>query len=328
MKKHLKTWAPWVILALVFYFLFKQIPPENVWKVAQNVNLPLFIFNALLYFFLAMLADCMGLRWAFSRFLTPINFSETFFMRGATYLLMLLNYNLGQGAMAVYLKRTHKIPAFKTLGTVFFLTLTDLSLMLGFGLLAMSLQPTVLRGIDLQPGAIRFAILFYSCVLLWVGFWIFSKKLTAVRKWKVARWFLENPVFTTFVDAKPMDYLKVVVLRIPMICIVISGIFLMLTSYSSSLSFLDLVSRTPVAMLLNTLPLTPAGLGTGQVIAVELYSPVLRSGLFERGFNASEIIVASTLFWMFANLLLKVLFGFFCLKKKSRSLFEDSPENP
>ncbi|MDO8644183.1 MAG: hypothetical protein Q7S00_04355, partial [bacterium] len=136
---------------VIFYFLFKQVPPEQVLKTVLLANIPFFLFLAVTYFVLIMILDCFGLKWAISRFSTKVSFSETILMRGATYVLMLINYNLGQGGIAFYLKRTHKAPVFKTLGTIMYLTAIDLGLILTLGMGAVLTEDILYRGVSMKP---------------------------------------------------------------------------------------------------------------------------------------------------------------------------------
>ena len=138
MKKRLKTILPWLVAAGILYFLFQKIPADDVLSTITHADIPRFIFFAVGYFVIIMMADCLGLKWLLSRFSTKVSFKETILLRGATYLLMVINYNLAQGGIAFYLKRTHKAPVFKTLGAMFYLMLIDFSLMLTFTIFSLT----------------------------------------------------------------------------------------------------------------------------------------------------------------------------------------------
>ncbi|MBI4411702.1 MAG: flippase-like domain-containing protein [Deltaproteobacteria bacterium] len=330
MKKYLKRILPWLIAAGILYFLFHKIPPTTVLSTITHANIPLFVFYSIAYFVIIMMADCVGLCWLLSRFSTPVNFKETLLMRGATYLLMVINYNLAQGGIAFYLRRTHKAPVFKTLGAMFYLTVVDLSLMLTFAFAAVLMEDISYRDVSLRPFLTQFALLFYSGLTLWIAFWglIDRPFLKKYRSVGVVDWLVSRHLFVAFRQSSALDYLKTYLLRLPTLVLVVLSLFLWINAFHSALPFTDLFLYTPVIMIVGTLPITPAGLGTVQALCVEFFKTNLTSPLTTGGLYApEELILAGSLLWGAANFVLKILFGFYCLKQKSRSLFEELPDN-
>lgn len=324
MKKNVKRLLPWAIAAVIFYFLFRQIPPGQVIKTIPHANIPLFAFYAITYFVVVMLLDCVGLRWALTRFSTRVNLKETILMRGATYLLMLINYNLAQGGIAFYLKKTHKAPIFKTLGTISYLTMVDLTLVVTCAVLAVQFQDVVYRGESLRGYITRAGLLFYSVLIFWVIFWknidrpIFRPAL----KWKIVEWFTSRPLFATFREASAMDDIKMVFFRMPIIFLIVVSFFLWIHAFRASIPFSHILIFSPVIMLISTLPITPGGIGTVQALCIEFFRIGVQSPLIsQKLFSTEEVILAASLLWGFGNFLLKIAFGFFCLKQKSKSLF-------
>lgn len=326
MKKRLKIFVPWIIAAIVFYFLFKKIHPGDVLKAAGSANMPLFLVYSASYFIIVMLLDCLGLQWGISRFSTRVNFRETIIMRGATYMLMLLNYNLAQGGMAFYLKRTHKAAIFKTLGTVFYLTLIDFALILGLGIVTAIFTDITYRGIHLRPFILKSGGMFYLLFFLWIFFWSFSKNLKKRpwEKYRLIHWLLHRPLFFSFRESTLKDYFLAFGLRLPTILFVVFSVFLWTSAYYSSLPLTDILIYAPVILIAGSLPITPAGVGTVQALCVEFFKNNLQGPLIEQGlFTPEQIILSATLLWGVFNALFKVLFGLYCLKKKSKKLFSE-----
>lgn len=312
MKKSLKKILPWFVAAAIFYFLFKQIPPAQVFKTMLLANIPFFLFLAIVYFILIMILDCFGLKWAISRFSTKVTFYETILMRGATYVLMLINYNLGQGGMAFYLKRTHKAPVFKTLGTILYLTLVDLGLILTLGMGAVLSEDIIYRGVSLKPFLVRGTLLFYA-------FFIFIKIAPF-------RWLSERQILSALKESTLADYGKAVFFRLPVILTILFSSFFSIQAFHSHLPLTDIFAYSPVIMVAGTLPITPAGIGTVQALTIEFFQTHLTSPLFAQKLTSpAKILLASGLLWVFCNFALKALFGFFCIRKKSRALFEETP---
>ncbi len=325
MKKRLQQSIPWLIAAVIFFFLFKKIPPMDVLKTMASANIPLFIFYSISYFVIVMLIDCLGLQWGFSRFVASVDLKETILMRGATYLLMLINYNLGQGGMAFYLKRTHQAPLFKTLGTIFYFTLIDLSIVLAMGVVVGSVKELAYRGIALQPIIIRSGFIFFTAFFLWILFWRLSNTVwgRSFEKIKMMNWILNRPLFYSFRESNFSDYATAFLWRLPTVFLVIFSFFLWSHAFKSPIPLQDIFIYGPIILVVGTLPLTPGGVGTVQALCVEFFKNNLHSPLIEtHTFTAEQILFSSSLLWVIGNALCKITFGFYCLKQKSKHLFE------
>lgn len=319
----MKKWRqilPWTLLILLFYFLFSKIPPADVLETTQSANfIRLIIFSAG-YFTAILFVDSMGLRWALSRFVTPIGFKEALLMRGATYSLMILNYNVAQGGIAFYLNRTHNAPIFKTLGTIFYITLIDLSILAGCGLVAILNADVIYRDIRLNPYILQAVSLFFLGLILWILFWrnLNSPAIRWCERYKFFKWLTAKHIFHTFKESTARDYLNLYLRRIPMVVSAVSSIYLCFDVFFSTVPWSDILLYTPIIFLIGSLPITPGGMGTVQALAVEFLSPTLSTSL---PYSPDKIIFSATLVWGFANLFYKFLFGSYCLHKKSATLF-------
>ncbi|HBF12639.1 MAG TPA: hypothetical protein DDW49_04495 [Deltaproteobacteria bacterium] len=321
MKKILQQWVPWIVVVLVFYLLFQKIPPSEIFETFSYVRLGPFIFYSLVYFLLMLVFDVVSLEWIFRRFVTHVGFVETLYMRGATYLLMLLNYNLAQGGMALYLRKTHQAPTFQTLGAIFLTGVVDLTLVFSFSFVAIFYGDVVYRGVSLRPFILNFGAVFYALVCMWFLFWfchntLFVKKLT--RKWGLFQWVLNKKLFIAFREMEVRDLFMVMLLRLPLTLTIMFSVPFILHAFQSSVSFHHIFTYIPVVMFVGTLPITPAGMGTGQALMVDFFKGSL---VGPAGLTAEQILFSSSLIWAFVNLVLKSIFGAYCLHKKSRHLF-------
>jgi len=331
LKEKLKKFLPWIFTAAIFALLFKQVPPAGVFTSIKLANIPLFVFYSLVYFSLMMLVDCAGLKWAISRFSTPVSFIESTLMRGATYLLMLVNYNVGQGGMALYLKRTHGAPIFKTLGTVFFLTVVDLTIIIGPALITALKIPIEYKTILLNPLIIRSGAAIYTGLLLWIALWQLLKSNLGekLRQQKWMSWVYERQLFYAFREAGLKDYLKIYALRIPPLLLVAFSFFFWSHSFRIPLPLPDIFVYAPIILIVGTLPLTPGGVGAVQFLCIKLFHQQAQAHLPpDSPVSAEQILLAASLLWGVANAVLKLIFGLYCLSKKSRSLFleETAPD--
>lgn len=325
MKKFLKKIIPWLFAGLIFFLLFRKIPPREVLETFRYLNVPFFVFLTVTYFTGLLLIDCWGLQWILTRFSAPFRYGETILMRGATYLLMLINYGLGQGGIAFYAKQTHDAPIFKTLGCVFHLSLTDLFLFLVCGTLSIAFGDPIYRGVSLRSSILSLTLIAFASFIGMVFFWRYfdSPVVRFLRKLKLVDWILNHNIFHVYRESTWKDYLTAFLLRIPMVAIVVLSPWFALAVFDVSLPIPVILTYLPIMMIVGTLPITPVGLGTIQVLAVEFFAPHISVPAAASGAVTPEtLVLASSILWVFANILLKSLFGFYCLGRKSKKLFE------
>lgn len=328
MKKRIRQFLPWLIALVIFYFLFRQIPPKDVLLTFSRANIPLFFLCAIAYFFIFLSADSWGLWWVINRFSTFVTYKETLLTRGASYLLTVINYNLGQGGIAFYLKRTHQAPIFKTLGAIFYLSLIDLTVMMTCGLIAALCGNIVYRGLSLSPLVIKVVLIYYLLLALWFVFWANVNRpiMAPLKRLKIVNWILHRTLFYAFRESRGGDLIQAFAIRIPATLLILAGFYICIYTFRSFIPIVDIALYTPPLMIVGTLPITPAGLGTVQALCIEFFKTSLSSPLVDQKiFSVEQILLSASLFWAFTNLALKAIFGFYCLKKESKSLFEEMP---
>lgn len=325
-SQRLKQIIPWLIAGLIFFFLFRKIPPLEVLKTIWAANIPLFIFYSVSYVIVVMLIDCAALQWGISRFSTKVTFGETLIMRGATYLLMMVNYNLGQGGMAFYLKRTHKAPLFKTLGAIFYLTLIDLALLFGAAILAIKMGHMNTSSFVLGPTILKGSSLFFILLLAWILFWKLADHpfIKNCRRFKPLDWLCHRPLFFAFKESSLTDYGIAILLRTPTIFSVLLSFYLWSDAFRSPIPFSSIVLYAPIILLVGTLPITPGGVGMVQALCITLFKDKIAGAsplIANNQYSPEQILFAASLLWGMTNLALKLPIGFYCLSKKSKTLF-------
>ena len=119
-----------------------------------------------------------------------------------------------------------------------------------------------------------------------------------------------------FREANLKDYLILFGSRLPIILIVVGAYNFALFSYDSHVAWVDMYLYNPIVMFVATMPITPAGLGTGQWLTVEFFKTRIWSPLvMESKLTAANLLFTSNLLWFIANQVFKALFGVFCLSQ-------------
>ncbi len=307
---------PLAICVLIFVFIFRKIPPAKAWEALQTSNIPLFIFVAVVYFFWVHVFDCLAIKHFISRFSAPISHKESWLVRGVTYIMMIINYHAAQGVFAYYFKKTHKAPLSKTLGTMAFISIGDLILILTSALIALGFTNVTYQGFDFRLFVLRLAPIIYLGYGLFILFWKNADRpvIRKLARFRLVGWLLRHNLFLIFREAKLGDYLLLFVLRIPLIIAVIGGYNLALGTFGFAIPWSKIFLYNPIIMLIATLPITPAGLGTGQFFTIQFFqNHVSHSNLLIDPVSAASLLLASSLIWFLANQIIKVIFGVVCL---------------
>ncbi len=334
MKKtlsYLKHIVPWLVAAGIFVYLFHLYPPSKVWEALKYVNIPAFAAFSLAYFFFIFLVYSWVMTKVITKFSHAVRFGDIFAARGATYLIMVLNYPASQAAFAYYLKRRYNIPIFQALGIFFFIIVIDLLWIITLALAGSLFQEYDIAGVDLGHIVRTVALIAYAALFLWLAFWRRWPERLIGRHIRVPllEKLRKKKVFHIFDRATVKDYVVTALQRTPIHFTIIISMYVVLRTFDAYIPFTKILGNIPIVFLIGTLPITPGGLGTTNALMVELLNKYLTGPIFQNGkITPQEILFTASLLWMFANYLLKVVVGFFFLRKVSRDLFRPTEEVP
>ena len=264
-----KTWGqrilrllPWFVSAscLVYIFLSTELGP--LWEALQTANMPLFWGSVLGIFILFVFPyDSFVITRLLNWFGAPVTYRELLPIRGSSYLLGIFNFSAGSAGVSLYLKRTHGVPALRTLGAMFFMTLCDVCLlavlvMVGAGLLGdMETSGRIVAGSIL--------LILAGTLLYWRAGWNFL----------ILGHLRDRSLFAAFKEATVVQYGKMMLMRAPVTIIYTLLQYLALESFGIHIPFHALLVYVPCQMLVAGLPISVAGIGTVQVVQRTLYLP-------------------------------------------------------
>src|SRR6188768_3906670 len=128
MRKRLIRGLAWLVTAGLLYLLFKRVAFSEVIAAARAA--PVWVVPVCVATVLGVyLADSFAIWKTFGWFLTRMTFTDVLLVRGATYLLAAINYNVGQGAIVYFVNRTA--------GTTIMRGVATILLVLGINVLAL-----------------------------------------------------------------------------------------------------------------------------------------------------------------------------------------------
>jgi len=245
MRKGLLRVLPWVVTVGLLAIVFSRISFHDVVEGTRHAA-PWMVPVVLACVAAVYLADSFAIWKTFGWFLTRMSFADVLLVRGATYLLAAINYNVGQGAIVYFMHRNA--------GTTIMRGIATILLVLGTNVLALLFLATA--GLGVAP-AVPFAVKVLVAVA-WAGLAIYVV-LVAVRP----RW-LDRPVFEVLLNAGVGGHLRALVVRVPHIASLVVMQFTLLHAFGVQVPLVDALATLPVVFLVAVLPISIQGLGTTQ----------------------------------------------------------------
>lgn len=200
------SWLKWLALMVPYSAFFFLVDSLIVWRVVSWFN-------------------------------TPVRYRDVLPIRGSSYILSIVNEQVGKGAMGVYLNRRYGVPGWEVGSSMIFIMFCEFYYLLGWATIGWSLRREDLPGVfDLIPWIAGAAGLFF------VVFQLFFRgplgRGVALR---------DRPLFKTFREAKVSQYLTILLLRSPALLVAVVvytlalGLFGVEASYAKMLGYLPVI---------------------------------------------------------------------------------------
>ncbi len=245
-----------------------------------------------------LLIDTLVLQRAVAWFNVAVPYRDVLPVRATAYILSLVNTQLGQGGIAVYLHRRHGIPFWQVTGTIVFIALIEVYQLAFYS----AVGATVSR----EP---RAPWTVYAVMAAYLAFhlWFFSKP----RGGKLGT----LPIFEAFRRAKPWQYATLLLMKTPNLLAAVVVHWLALPLFGIDIPFMTLLTFLPLVFFLAALPIAAAHLGPSQAAWTFFFQD------YAPGQKLLAYSLAAHLMFMVMNAALGLLF----LRRAGRELAADEP---
>jgi len=278
---------PLATTAAVFAAIFSRIPFSRLSDALSHADLLPFLALmagfSLVFFTIDTLVLALAIRW----FHGPLPYRDLLPVRASTYLVSLVNTQLAQGALALYLHRRFRTPLGEITGTVLTLILLEVTQLVAFATAGMLAAPgSAPAGLLAVPAALA---------LLWAALvWLVRRRPRgAVAASAVARTFRVATArqIVVLLGLKSLTFL---------LALMVHGFALSL--FGIHIPWPRLLASLPIVFMVAALPVTVAHLGTSQAAWIFFF----RDYASEAALLAYSL--AAHLTFMLANGLLGLLF--------------------
>ncbi len=292
MRKRLGRAAAWLITIGLLYFVFRNIKVADV--VASIRGAAPWTVPACLASVVAIyLADSLAIWKTFGWFLAPFSYAEILVVRGATYLLAAVNYNVGQGAIVYFVNRARGIAVARGVSAVL--------LIMGINIIALLVLTTV--GLFVAPAVPRALPL--GVAAAWAGLVVYA----LVVAWKPP-FLARHPLFEVLLSAGFAGHLRALAVRVPHIASLVVLQTSMLHAFGVAVPVGQAIATLPIVFFIAVLPISVQGLGVTQWAMIFFYARYAPGGL------EAPIVTASLVSQAIATTA-QVLIGLACLQSKT-----------
>jgi len=256
--------VPWMLGIGVLTYLFTQVPLADAWEATRSADIALLLTASSAAVACWFWLESGAFSYLFTRFHVPFTWKEARSLRGSTYVLTPINWNLGTAAIILYLRRSKGISALEATSTMLFYGTIDGLVMASLtfvGLAMMPASPALEQFQRLAAGAAVAQLGFMTILMADAPAWGWLEKIRSIsllRSYRAAGW---REVFT--------------LVGIRTLYFSIFALYFWAGARAFHVELPLAVSTATLAVILmaQAIPITPAGLGTLQAAMLYFWRP-------------------------------------------------------
>ncbi len=303
--RHAKRALPYAIAAAALAWVALSTNFHDVGRAWERVSWWKLLAITIPYLFALLIADSIAL-WVTLKvsLRVPLRFADVVLVRGASWLLALVNYGAGQGGSVWFLHRRHGVPVARATGAV----------LLATGGFLLAVVAAVAGG--LASGAVPEAHV--PTWLLWlvaIGFPVYLA-IVYVRPAFLAKSSLLEPLFSAGITGT----LAATVTRALHLAVLITAHALAYRQFGIEIPFEACLVVLPIIFLAAALPISVAGYGAPQATAAVLLAR------YVHGPDATGTVVAASIGFQTLSTLVMAVIGMIALRWEVQPADEDPTE--
>ncbi len=296
-ERRLPLWKrvlPFVVSIALLVVVFWRIDLRATSASLARANVGGFVAFTLVFLAALLSADVFGTLVVYRPVIGRIRFVDLLIVRGASYLPSLLNHHVGQAFVTVFLSRSRGVSLARVFGGTIVIYASWAACLLGLVMAAVVVSGSPAEWLILPLGA---GVLY----LLLIGL-----------RPKVAQHVAAlKPLF----EAGIKGHLVAALARLPHALVLFFGTWLSFRFFEVEIPVGAALAYVPILMVAVTLPITPQGFGTRDLVATTLFAK------FALGNSAGERearVAAATLSFGVVLTILEAFLGLVLIRRATR----------
>ncbi len=290
---------PFVVAAALLAFVITRLDFDAFWSAISGTHYVLFflfttVFNAAL-----VTADAFATAHVYRVSVCPVRYREVLLIRAASYLPSLLNHHIGQAWLTYFISKVYRAPLWRVAGATLLVYVTTFGCVYTLGLAAVVLNHGRVTWLLPTIFVIGAAGVVYLAVIAIGPDFLKRRQTTA-----------------PLVESGLRGHLVAFAYRLPHVLVLFVGTWVPFSFFGVKIPLTDALAYIPVVMLVTAIPITPQGVGTRDVVALQIlahYAP----GTHDQQVAA---IAATTLSWAAALTLVQACLSPLFMRSAQRML--------
>lgn len=269
-------------------FVLTRLDFGAFWAAVSRTHYVLFFLFTVAFNAALLAADALGTTHVYRSTVCPVRYRELVVIRAASYLPSMLNHHVGQAWLTYFMAKVYKAPLWRMAGATLLVYATTFGCVYLLGLAALPFNHGRVGWLAPTIGLIGAAGVGYMVVI--------ALKPEVLRARQTTRVLVESGV---------RGHLAALALRLPHVLVLFIGTWVPFLFFGVAIPFADALAYIPIVMLVTALPITPQGVGTRDVIALQLLSAYAPGAPAEQ----AAAVAATTLSWVCALTLVQAGFS-------------------
>ncbi|MBM4242219.1 MAG: hypothetical protein FJ148_00160 [Deltaproteobacteria bacterium] len=299
-----KLALPWILTILILEYFRRRWNLGAIADTLAGARWGLYLALMIPYSVVYFLLDSLAVTTVVRRFHTKVGYRDVMPVRAVTYVLALVNSNVGQGGLALWLHRREGIPLLAIAGTFVFLAFIEIYQLVLYSSLGVAIVGSRIPGIGWT----------YTVAYLLLAAWLFYFNGTRALG-------VERPapgLLATFGRARLADYLVILAIKSLALGLAIVTHWGALQLFGIHVPLAALLANLPLIFLGSALPLT-----VGKLHAAALWGYLLGT---IGGYASPESLGTYSLVAHLTFLLMNAAIGIVFLPRAGREIWEQATD--
>jgi hypothetical protein len=300
-RRHARNLAPWLVAGLAMFWVTHAVHWGDVWRACEHVPLGWFVGTSLVMLLLNCAADTLAMYYTFGWFGCHVPYRELFIIRGATYLVAVVQYYVGQAAILGFLRQRKGVPLWRGAGWILFVSAINMGVLVLIAAAGLARAPIDIRWLKMVPLAVAITVVCY-CILL------------KIKPPIVMRYQILAPIFEMGISG----HIKSTIVRVPHVLVLILWHWLSLRWFGVHVPVITALVYLPAVFFFAALPVSVQGLGLSQWAAVTFFVAYSDTG--------KPAVLAYSLAMTAVSLVIQVSMGVLFLRSAQRLGMRETPQ--
>jgi Uncharacterised protein family (UPF0104). len=284
---------PWLVGVAILTYLIWSIEINPLLNALSHADVPLYLAMLAAFILVNFIADTQNMHTILKYSKNAIPFQDSMIIRGASYLLMIIDYTLGMGSIVYYLNKYKGIAITRGTGCMLFLNyITHVSLLVMAIAGCLVAAATGALSPLLSNIAVVATILLVIAVLSILLLKLLPDKsfMKKIKHSEMMKLGIESPFST---------YLMNTLYRCGFYFTFVIFFYVAVRAFNMAIPFAEMIACVSVILLVISIPISAFGLGTSQAAMLLLF----------KGYGTQAQILAFSLTYSASIIILRGIIG-------------------